>query len=147
MQIEVLEQGEDAVTAELVAGVRRFNKATVGDSGMQPLAVTARDPDGRLLGGVAGKTAYRQFLIDVVWVDDSMRGQGLGAQLMQQAEAVARARGCIAAQVDTLSFQAPGFYQRLGFEIVGTVPDCPAPYARHFLFKRYALQPAAPAPQ
>ena len=138
MQIDVLEQADDTLVAELVAGVRRFNAAMVGDSGMQALAVTARDADGRLLGGVAGKTAYRQFLIEVVWVDEGMRGQGLGAQLMQRAEALARARGCIAAQVDTLSFQAPAFYQRLGFDIVGTVPDCPAPHARHFLFKRYA---------
>ena len=137
MRIEVQERADEALVDALVAGVRSFNAAMVGESGLQPLSVSARDAGGRLLGGVAGKTAYRQFLIEVVWVHASMRGQGLGARLMQQAESVARARGCIAAQVDTLSFQAPGFYQRLGFDIVGSVPDCPAPHARHFLFKRY----------
>jgi ribosomal protein S18 acetylase RimI-like enzyme len=99
--------------------------------------VIARAEDGRLVGGVAGRTVYRHFLIDVLWVDEALRGSGLGTSLMGAAEERARQRGCVAAQVDTLSFQAPEFYRRLGFGIIGTVPDFPQGHMRYFLLKRY----------
>lgn len=137
MQLEVIEEQQPELVATLVAAVRDFNTATIGGSGSLPLAVVARDEAGRLLGGVAGRTVYGHFLIDVLWVDASLRGTGVGRSLMEAAEQRARQRGCVAAQVDTLSFQAPGFYQRLGFEVIGTVPDFPKGHARHFLLKRY----------
>ncbi|MCL1140045.1 GNAT family N-acetyltransferase [Shewanella pneumatophori] len=56
---------------------------------------------------------------------------------MQYAETEAKNRGCIMAQVDTLSFQAPLFYQKLGFEIIGTVPATSKSPARYFLLKHY----------
>ena len=125
-------------TDELAAGVRRFNEATAGPGDARPLVVTVRDGDGRLLAGVSGRTVYRHFLIEVLWVDPSHRHGGLGTRMMMLAEAEARTRGCVAAQVDTLSFQAPDFYRRLGFRQVGLVEDFPAGHRRHFLFKPYA---------
>ena len=72
-----------------------------------------------------------------MWVDEQQRGSGLGKELMQRAEVEAKNRGCIMAQVDTLSFQAPNFYQKLGFEIIGTVPATSKSPARYFLLKKY----------
>ena len=66
-----------------------------------------------------------------------MRGEGLGARLMNQAEDQAKLRGCRGAQVDTVSFQAPGFYEKLGFRIIGTVEGFPTGHDRHFLVKDY----------
>lgn len=86
---------------------------------------------------MAGRTIYRQFLIDVLWVADSHRGRGLARQLMALAESQARLRGCLAAQVDTLAFQAPDFYQKLGFEIVGKVEGVAQSPDRSFLLKRF----------
>jgi ribosomal protein S18 acetylase RimI-like enzyme len=136
MHIEAIET-KNAVADELAANVRRFNEQQIGPGNAQPLAVVARDADGALLGGVAGRTVYGQFLIEVVWVADACRGSGLGRQLMEQAEAIARTRGCVAAQVDTLSFQAPDFYRKLGFEVIGTVAGFPPGHDRHFMFRRY----------
>ncbi|MNT51676.1 Acetyltransferase (GNAT) family protein [compost metagenome] len=56
-------------------------------------------------------------LIEVLWVHDDKRDQGLGIQLMEIAEREAQARGCIAAQVDTLPFQAPKFYEKWDFRL------------------------------
>jgi ribosomal protein S18 acetylase RimI-like enzyme len=137
MDIEIIE-AKASEADELVAGVRRFNEQQVGPGNAQPLTVVARGDDGALLGGVSGRTVYGQYLIEVVYVAEACRGTGLGRQLMEIAEAKARARGCVAAQVDTLSFQAPGFYRRLGFEVIGTIEGFPAGHDRHFLFKRYA---------
>jgi len=136
MQIEV----NNVVTVEkdeLIAGVRRYNDAMAGPANTMPLTVLARADDGRLMGGVSGRTVYWHFLIEVLWVDEQYRGQDLGRTLMERAEHVARTRGCVAAQVDTLSFQAPGFYRKLGFEAIGTIDDFPAGFQRYFLLKRY----------
>ena len=138
MRIDILEHDAPDVVDALVAGVRGFNAARVGPSDTRPLCVVARSDDGTLLGGVAGRTIYRHFLIEVVWVADACRGQGLGQRLMEAAEAQARARGCVAAQVDTLSFQAPGFYAKQGFSVVGTIDGFPAGHTRYFLLKLYA---------
>jgi len=99
-----------------------------------PLTVIARDENGKLIGGVDGRTIYKNFLINVVWVDDQTRGTGLGHKLMALAEAEAKQRGCLVAQVDTLSIQAPVFYEKQGFEIIGTVTTPPQ---RIFLMKKY----------
>ncbi|MFO1252234.1 MAG: GNAT family N-acetyltransferase [Inhella sp.] len=128
----------ETLVAELLAGVRAHNAAHLGAETSRPLAVEVRDAQGRLLGGLSGRTIYRQFLIDLLWVAEDARGQGLGRQLMAAAEAEARQRGCVAAQLDTLDFQAPHFYAKLGFETVGRVSGIPANPERFFLLKRYA---------
>lgn len=137
MKLELLNEHDEALVDALVAGVRAHNFAHMGPERSQPLTIAARDADGALIGGVAGRTIYRQFLIDAAWVDERGRGTGLGRRLMALAEQEARSRGCLAAQVDTLAFQAPDFYRKLGFEVAGTVDGIAGSPARFFLLKRY----------
>ncbi|QLE84199.1 MULTISPECIES: GNAT family N-acetyltransferase [Shewanella] len=135
--LNTINQQDDAVFEQLVAGVRQFNVEHMGDEKSQPLMVVARDEHGVLIGGVAGCTIYRNYLIEVVWVAENQRGSGLGKRLMMQAEAEAKSRGCVVAQLDTLGFQAQPFYQKLGFEVVGEVPELVASPARYFMLKHY----------
>ncbi|MPY22746.1 GNAT family N-acetyltransferase [Shewanella psychropiezotolerans] len=137
MKIEVINEEDSAVFDELVAGVREHKYENMGPEETLPLSVVARDEDNELIGGVSGQTIYRNFLIDVVWVDKKTRGTGLGRRLMELAEVEAKKRGCLTAQLDTLSYQAPVFYQKMGFEIVGTVPEFPGSPARYFMLKNY----------
>ncbi|GIU13338.1 N-acetyltransferase [Shewanella sp. c952] len=137
MKIEVLHCEDRSVFDALVAGLRQHRNEKIGDEDTQPLSVVARDDAGKIIGGVTGRSIYKNFLIEVVWVDKAARGSGLGRQLMLQAEEQAKQRGCLAAQLDTLSFQAPQFYQKLGFEVVGTVPEFAGSPARYFMLKRY----------
>lgn len=137
MQVEVLEQRDEALVAALVDGVRQYNAKVLGYVDSTPLTVVARADDGKLIGGVSGRTVYQHFLIDVLWVDESVRALGLGRELMIKAETQARIRGCIASQVDTLSFQALGFYQKLGFEVIGEIAGFPLGHQRYFLLKRF----------
>ena len=136
--IEVIEDRDDNLTRALIAGVREFNASVMGHADSKHLSVIARDPEGRLIAGVSGRTIYGHFLIEVVWVAESTRGVGLGTRLMNQAEQRARQRGCTGAQVDTASFQAPDFYEKLGFRIIGTVENFPAGHDRFFMRKDYA---------
>lgn len=138
MKIEIINQENNDIFEALVDGVRQYNFQHMGTEQSQPLSVVAYNDEGKLIAGVSGRTIYQQFLIIAVWVDQSLRGTGLGRQLMQQAEIEAIKRGCKAAQLDTLSFQAPLFYQKLGFEIVGQVEAIAASPARYFMLKKYA---------
>ena len=121
----------------LELGVMAATEQRLGDMGRRGLGVFARDADGALIGGVTGRTVIDWLLIHVAWVHPDHQGTGLGARLMRAAEDEARRRGCIGAQVDTLSVQAPEFYRKLGYEVIGTVPDCPPGGARYFFAKRF----------
>jgi GNAT superfamily N-acetyltransferase len=55
---------------------------------------------------------------------------------MAEAEAEALRRGCHAASLDTYSFQARGFYERLGYSVFGIIDDCPPGHSRIYLIKR-----------
>lgn len=120
----------------LIRGVREFNDTILGVERSRSLAALARDQNGEIVGGVSGRTLYGWFLIQVVWVREDLRGTGLGARLMARAEAEAIRRGCTGAQVDTVTFQAPGFYSKLGYHEVGTVENFPPGYRRHFFAKQ-----------
>jgi ribosomal protein S18 acetylase RimI-like enzyme len=135
VKIDVINEEASELVDVLVSGVRQHNFDHMGVETSKPLSVVAHDENGKLLGGVSGRTIYKNFLINVVWVDKQARGTGLGRELMQLAEA--KERGCLLAQVDTLSFQAPVFYQKLGFEIVGQVPRIADIPERFFLMKKY----------
>lgn len=137
MDIEIYNESQNEIFNALVDNLRQFNFKMMSEERSKPLMVVIRDDSGEIVGGIAGRTIYHQFLIEVLWVHDDKRGQGLGIQLMELAECEAKKRGCIAAQVDTLSFQAPKFYEKMGFQIVGKVTDVKNSPDRYFLLKHY----------
>lgn len=137
MEFEILDQKETETLGQLVAGVRKYNAEYLGEEESKPLSVIARDDNGILIGGVSGRTIYQHFLIEVVWVDKQTRGTGLGRKLMGLAEKEAKDRACVGSQVDTLSFQGSVFYEKLGFEVIGKIPNYPANFDRYFLLKKY----------
>ena len=88
-----------------------------------------------MLGGLWGRVSYDWLFVELLFVPEAARGADLGTALLAKAEEVARARGCVGIRLDTYSFQAPDFYRRLGFEIVGSFPDYPKGYSQIFLRK------------
>ncbi|WP_345867913.1 GNAT family N-acetyltransferase [Shewanella algae] len=136
MQIDLLQQVDDDLQNELIDKLRTYNHSYINETS-QPLAAIARDSEGQLIGGVSGRSIYRQLLIEVVWVAKEHRGSGLGSRLMALCEQEAIKRGCLAAQLDTLSFQAPAFYAKQGFEVVGSVSGIPGSSDRYFMCKRF----------
>jgi GNAT superfamily N-acetyltransferase len=92
--------------------------------------------DGQMAGGLIGDTNWSWLHISVLAVEPRHRGQGHGRALMQRAEALARERGCTGTWVDTFSFQAPGFYERLGYRQFGELPSYPDEHRRIFYSKR-----------
>jgi GNAT superfamily N-acetyltransferase len=65
-----------------------------------------------------------------------MRGRGVGGELLDRAEAIARARGCTDAYTDTFDFQAPGFWIRHGYEEFGRLEGMPPGHSRVWFRKK-----------
>ena len=88
------------------------------------------------LGGVATRTVQGWMFVKPLAVSDAARGRRIGQRLMQRAEAEARAQGCTGIWLDTFSFQAPGFYERLGFVRIGALPGGTGGVSRFFYARR-----------
>ena len=112
-----------------------FNAARTGFDDGRWLALLARDRSRRIVAGLYGWTWGACCYVRTLWIDEPHRGRGLGTRLMALAEREARKRGARQIVLDTHSFQAPDFYRRLGFEILGSIPDYPRGYAQLFLKK------------
>jgi GNAT superfamily N-acetyltransferase len=115
--------------------INAFNMAAVGSYDAQLLAAFARHPERGIVAGVSGYTWARFCEIQLLWVHSDLRSQGYGSRLLGMAEDEARARGCGLITLGSYTFQAPGFYQRHGYQVVGTVPDCPPGHAHVYLMK------------
>lgn len=130
---------EDSRVAEtaraVVKGLVAYNAAQAGPSKWKRFAVSVRDDAGTIKGGVVGSTLWNWCFIELVWLDEALRGTGLGTDLMARAEAVAAKRGARHVYLDTFSFQGDGFYQKLGYEVYGELGDFPPGHRRIWLKK------------
>jgi GNAT superfamily N-acetyltransferase len=124
--------------ASILAALSGFNEMRAGPANYRALAVLLRDvANQQTIGGLWGWSAYDWLRIDLLFIPEQLRGQGLGTRLVRQAEAIAVDRGHSGVWVDTFEFQAPGFYQKLGYEAFGVLPDHPRGQRRFFLYKRF----------
>jgi GNAT superfamily N-acetyltransferase len=105
--------------------INTFNADVTGHHDARELSVAARGDGGDLRAGIYGWTWGGCGYIDLVWVREDQRGSGLGARLLAAAEAEIRDRGCDRVALSTHSFQAPGFYARLGYSECGRTPGYP----------------------
>lgn len=113
-----------------------FNRKASGHSFDElPVQLTSHDRDGTLCGGLLGDICAGWLAIHVLWVDPQLRGQGLGSQLLLQAEQQAKAAGAHSVVLDTFDWQAEGFYLRHGYEVFGRLPDFPPGHERIYLRK------------
>jgi len=125
-------------------GLNAFNDATVGYADRVPLYALVSDRDsGKVVGGVIGRTSLGLMFIDLVYLPETLRGHDIGARMMGLAEEEARRRGCRAGVLYTISFQAPGFYKRLGWRVFGEIPCDPPGTSRVFLTKYFHVKLAA----
>lgn len=128
----------ETILRELIA----FNEAQAGTTPLHQFALFIRDADsGDTVGGLYSYSFYDWLYIDVLVVPEALRGRGLGRELMRRIEIEAMAQGCIGVWLNTFSFQARGFYEKLGYEVFGTIDDHPPGAQRFFLRKRLPLNP------
>ena len=135
-QIQLSENVTEAERLAILTPLLTHNLANGGDDAHETFALLLRAPDrDEVIGGLYGKISYRWLLIDLVSVPEQMRGQGIGEQLMRMAEDIAQKKNCIGIWLETFSFQAPGFYRKLGYSEFGHLADYPPGHTRLYYQK------------
>jgi GNAT superfamily N-acetyltransferase len=99
------------------------------------LKIFIMDRTGNVVGGVIADCFGGWVYISLLWMEKSLRNRGYGTQLMQMAEAEAIQLGCTHAHLDTFSYEARPFYEKLGYELFATLEDYPPGYKKYFLKK------------
>ena len=114
----------------------RFNDAKVGPDNHELLNIVEYDDSGNVIAGILGGTYWGWMHIDILWVDEKFRKQGIGSKLLQAAEDEARRRGAHSVHVDTMSWQAPDFYKKHGYKIISELIDIPKGNKKYHLIKQ-----------
>jgi GNAT superfamily N-acetyltransferase len=124
------------VETVVTEGLARYNTAVFRAGDWATLDVVVHDPEnGEIVGGLLGHTSYRLLSLDFFYLPKYLRGAGLGSQIMALAENEAKRRGCTAAVVYTVTFQAPRFYERHGYCRFGEIA-CPPDGATRIFFRK-----------
>ena len=117
----------------------RHNVERTGVADRRPIASVVTDPDAdEVIGGLWGRTELGLLFVDMFFLLPALRGQAVGGELLALVEAEATRRGCRHAVVENSTFQAPGFYERHGYEEFGRAPFSVPGQARVFLRKQLA---------
>jgi len=116
-------------------GLAEFNRETVNFPDPIPVNVVVRNEQAEICGGVVARVAFDTVYIDLVWIDEPLRGGGHGRAMIEQVEEKARALGARIAWLYTLSWQARPFYEKLGYRVFGEMPFADGAHRRYFLRK------------
>ena len=119
-------------------GLEAYDAAHGVPSDWVPLGIFVKDAAGRVVAGLTGGTYWGWLYVVRLWVDEGLRGRGTGGRLLVQAEQEALRRGCPAAHLATLDFQALPFYEQHGYTVFGRLADCPRGHTRTFGQKELA---------
>ena len=137
VELAITDSQDPAIQRAIERVIDAYNDTRLAEPGNgRILAIPIRDASGKIAGGLWGYSYARWLFVHLLVVPESLRGQGIGTRMMKMAEDEARARGCVGIHLDTFSFQARPFYEKLGFSRFGSIEDWLPGVSRHFLLKR-----------
>lgn len=110
-------------------------------------AATAKTADDQVAGRIFGYTAWNELHLDLLATNPDLKVPGTGTCLMMTMERIAREHGCDRLGLDTYSWQARPFYERLGFNCFGTEENFPRGHRHFFMEKVWAPGSAPPDPK
>jgi GNAT superfamily N-acetyltransferase len=135
----------DRAQAVIRGGLADYNFDQAGYRDARPLAVLVSDPDTQeVIGGLLGRTSMGLLFVDLFFLPEGLRKHGTGGRVIRAAEEEAMRRGCTRAVLLTVTFQAPGFYEQHGYQVLGRIECEPPGYTRICMTKKLAA--AAPPP-
>jgi GNAT superfamily N-acetyltransferase len=145
--IDVLDESlRESINVELRRYNREKNPAFYAMSELpagapRALNVVAFDAAKNPIGGLIAETLLSWLKVSIVSVRDDCRSRGVGSHLMALAEEEALRRECKYSFLDTMDYQAPDFYQKLGYQICGRLDDWDSHgHAKYFLRKSLVVR-------
>jgi len=125
----------NSLTRFITESLASYNIAATGQADWYPLGFFLRAGNGEWLGGLLGNLWGGWLHVTHLWVAAPARRQGCGTGLLQAAERYAVERGCRAAHLETHSYEARPFYEKLGYQVFAALDDYPPGHAKYFLRK------------
>lgn len=117
--------------------LEKFNNMHVGPDNHLLLNIVEYDENQNVMAGILGGTYWGWLHIDILWVDENFRSKKIGSRLLIAAENEAKKRGCHSVHVDTMSWQAPEFYKKHGYELISELDNIPNGYKKFHFIKRF----------
>lgn len=115
-------------------GLREFNRNAVGIE--SEYAFYARNNNDELLGGIIVTAEKSSIYIDILYVDEKYRGNGIGNKLIMKAEDEAIKRNIYYSTTDTFDFQAVNFYISNGYESIGIIRNYIEGHDKYYFRKK-----------
>ena len=134
-----IERGTDEDQTHIRKHLIEFNQKKLPEHAETPygkITYVVKDDHNHIQGGIAAHYHWGRMQIDFLWINDQLRQQGIGKELLARVEAYAIEKGCTLLILDTFSFQAPDFYKKNGFSVFGVIENHPEGHHQYFLQKR-----------
>ncbi|AZO57674.1 MULTISPECIES: GNAT family N-acetyltransferase [unclassified Mesorhizobium] len=123
--------------------LHRDNRRTTDRDDDRELAFVIRDDAGHAIGVAAGYSWAGTCELTLMWIDEAHRGRGYARQLLDAFVAEAADRGVKNIWVSSHDFQAPGIYEKAGFERMAELAGWPEGHSNIILCKTVAAAGAA----
>jgi GNAT superfamily N-acetyltransferase len=118
----------------VLGGLIGYNTEKMGKQKYKRFAISLREGD-KIVGGIVGEVWSTVLFIQFFWMEQKLRGNGHGTKLIKAIEDEARRFGAARSYLDTMSFQAPGFYRSCGYEEFGSIEGYQGGVTRHWFTK------------
>jgi len=129
-------EATDSLVVPVLEGLGKNIQKQIGNVRLgSSVRIFICDPQDRVVGGILADLFGGWAYISLLWIDEPLRNRGLGTRLVTMLEQEALRLGCTHAHLDTYSFEARPFYEKLGYELFATLEDYPAGHCKHFLKK------------
>src|SRR5262252_2674789 len=132
---------QDHTLQRIAEWLYSYNRRAVGHNDARGLAFVIRDGAGRTIGVAAGYSWAGTSELKQMWVDEAYRGRGYARELLNAFVAEAAIRGARRIWVASYDFQAPGMYEKAGFERVGEFAGWPEGHSNIILCKTLVARP------
>src|SRR6185437_8509224 len=143
INISVTDELDAADAAVISNGLRAYYVSQTGYYDFRPLAVFVRDPrTGKVIGGLHGRSEFGLVYVAWFFLPEDFRRARIGSRVLAMAEEEGRRRGCTRIALTTLSIEAPGFYQKQGYDVAATIDCDPPGLTRYYMTKRLVPRPA-----
>ncbi len=93
--------------------------------------------NNKVIGGALGKIIWGWYHLTDFYIDEYYRKSGIGKQVIKEIEAFAKNNNALGVRIDSWSFQAPKFYQSLGYKVWGKFDDCPPGTTHYYMYKKF----------
>ena len=135
MKITMVDLNEEQI-GEIYESLAAFDRKFIGYR-LEGSVNIGIERDGRLIAGLNGyMTAFKILYIDTVFVKEEYRRQGVGTELLREAERRAKTLGANIIRLDTFNWQGREFYKKLGYEEIGEYSSQEDGFSEHFFVKR-----------